>query len=322
MTTKLRQFTALAAAALLASAVLAQEYPNKPIRIIVSSPAGSAPDIIARVVADAIGKGLGAAAIVDNKPGAGGIIAMTALKTSASDGYTLSLVQAAVATVTPLTYKAANYDIEKDFEPVGIVGVTPMMFTANPRFPAKTLKEAIDMAKAKPDEVSIGNPTRTSIPHLANELLAAKAGAQLKQIPFSSTPQGIQATLAGDIQMYTDGIAPLIALTRNGKLKPLAVAADVVLPGLEGIPLAKDTVPGLVVYGWFMMAMPKGTPAYILQKVNTELNHAIRRPEVVARMRELGTYPLPGSLLSAQRFVRSEKTLFANVIKQMGLQPE
>lgn len=310
------------AAAVCAAPAGAQQYPSKIVRLLVSSPPGSAPDIMARSVADALGKGLGQTFIVENKPGAGGVIVMNALRSAAPDGYTIGLVQAAVATVTPLTYKTAKYDIETDYEAVGTVGVTPMMFTASTKFPAKTLAEAIAAAKANPAGVAIGNPTRTSIPHLASELLAAKSGAKFQQVPFSSTPQGIQSVVPGEIQMYTDGVAPLIALVKSGKLKALAVAADSVLPGLEGIPLAKDTVPGLVVYGWFTLHAPKGTPSYILQKLNSELNLALRKPELVARFHELGTYPRISSLAETRTFLGNEKHMFGSVVKSMGLQPE
>lgn len=316
----------LAAFALLAVACAlpahAQPYPNKMIRVYVSSAPGSAPDIMARLIADALGKGLSQTAIVENKVGAGGIVVMSALKSAPADGYTIGLVQAAVATVTPLTYKAATFEIERDFDTIGTVGVTPMLFAANPRYGIKTLAEAIAQAKAKPDELMMGNPTRTSIPHLANELLADKTAAKVRHVPFSGTPQGVQAVLAGDIQMYTDGVAPLIPLIKGGKLNALAVAADTVLPGLEGIPLAKDTVPGLVVYGWFTLHAPKGTPKDVLQRLNTELNEALKRPEVVSRLHSLGTYPRISTLDESAAFVRQQKALFGGVVKTMGLQPE
>lgn len=300
----------------------AQPYPNKMIRVYVSSAPGSAPDIMARLIADALGKGFGQTAIVENKVGAGGIVVMSALKAAPPDGYTIGLVQAAVATVTPLTYKAATFEIERDFDTIGTVGVTPMLYTANPKSGIKTLAEAIALARSQPDTVIAGNPTRTSIPHLANALLADKSGAVLRHVPFSGTPQGIQSVLAGDIQLYTDGVTPLIPLVKGGKLNALAVAADTVLPGLEGIPLAKDTVPGLVVYGWFTLHAPKGTPRDVLQRLNTELNEALQRPEVVARLHSLGTYPRIAKLDESASFVRQQKALFGGVVKSMGLQPE
>jgi len=300
----------------------ARNFPDRAINLYVPSGPGSAPDIMARVVGDALAKSIGQPVIVENKPGAGGILMMNSLKAAKPDGYTIGLAQAAVATVTPLTYKAATYDIERDFETVGTVGMTPMIFTASPEFPARTLAEAIAMAKANPEDVSIGNPRRTSIPHLANELLASKASAKFLQVPFSATTQGIQAVIGGDVKLYTDGVAPLIALIKSGKLKALAVAADRTLPGLEGIPLAQETVPGLVVYGWFTIHAPKGTPTPILQRLNAELNEALKRPEVIERFHSLGTYTQISTLAESAAYVQEQKELFGGVVKAMGLRPE
>ncbi|KQW64900.1 hypothetical protein ASC92_05580 [Variovorax sp. Root411] len=283
---------------------------------------GTAPDTIARIVGDKLSRALGQPVIVENKPGAGGIIAMNQLKSAPADGYTLALVHAAVATVTPLTYKEAQYDIERDYATVALIGVTPMIFVANPKFEAKTLADAVKLAKAAPDTVAAGSPNRTSIPHLANELLAMKSGIRLQQVPFTTTGQGVQAVVAGDIAMYTDGVAPLIQLIKSGRLRALAVASDKVLPGLEGIPLAKGTVPDLKVMGWFMVAAPKGTPAAVVERLNQELNTALQLADVNAKFQEFGTYTTPGTVAEAQRFVKQEKALFGGVVKAIGVKPE
>lgn len=308
----------------LSAGALAQApaWPQKQIRLLVAAPAGSAPDLIARLISEKMSKGLGQAVVVDNRPGAGGIIAMNQLKAAPADGYTLALPQAAVLVVTPFTYKEATYDAERDFETVAMVGKTPMLFVANNNHPAKTLAEAIAMAKAAPEKVSVGNPTRTSIPHLAAELIGQKTGAKFQQVPFANTPQGIQAVISGDINIYTDGVGPLMQLVRTGRVKALAVASETELPGLENIPLANTTVPGLNVWGWFLMQAPKGTPATVVQRINAEVNKAMGEAEVIAKFREFGTYPTPGGVAEAQRFLTGEKALFGSVIRSLGLKPE
>jgi tripartite-type tricarboxylate transporter receptor subunit TctC len=314
---------ALAALLACAGAAFAQgPWPSKPIRLLVAAPAGSAPDLIARVIGDKLGRQLGQSIIVDNKPGAGGIIAMNQLKAAAPDGYTLALPQAAVLVVTPHTYKEASYDAERDFETVAVVGKTPMLFVANNNHPAKTFSEAIAMARAKPESVSVGNPTRTSIPHLASELAALKGDAKFLQISFANTGQGIQGVVSGDINLYVDGVGPLLPLAKANKVRALAVASETELPGLEGIPLANKSLPGLNVYGWFMLQAPKGTPTPVLQRLNAEVNKAMQEQDVVARFREIGTYPTPGDLAASQRFLQNEKQLFGSVIKTLGLKPE
>lgn len=313
--------TLIAAGASLAVAQPAS-WPAKPIHLIVAAPAGSAPDLIARIVGDKLGRQLGQSILVENKPGAGGIVAMNALKAAAADGYTLALPQAAVVVVTPFTYKEATYDAERDFETVAMVGKTPMLFVINAAHPAKTFAEAVGMARAKPDQLSVGNPTRTSIPHLAAELAGQKMDVKFQQVSFANTAQGIQAVVNGDIAMYVDGAGPLVQLVKAGKLRALAIASETELAGMEGIPLANKTVPGLNVYGWFIMQAPKGTPLPILQRLNAEVNKAMQEPDVLAKFREFGTYPTPGNVAESQRFLSSEKALFGGVIRTLGLKPE
>ena len=316
---------AVAALLACAGAAFAQgspPWPAKPIRLLVAAPAGSAPDLIARIMGDKLSRQLGQSVLIDNRPGAGGIITMNVLKAAPPDGYTLALPQAAVVVVTPSTYKEAGYDAVRDFETVAMVGKTPMLFVAHNAHPAKTLAEAASMARDKPESVSIGNPTRTSIPHLAAELLAQKMDARFQQVSFATTPQGIQAVVNGDISMYVDGVGPLLPLTKAGRMRALAVASDTELPGLEGIPLANKTVPGLNVYGWFILQAPKATPAPILKRLNTEVNKAMQEDDVVAKFREIGTYPTPGDVEASQHFVASEKALFGGVIRTLGLKPE
>lgn len=319
-----RLFLTLLASSLTALSAHAQApaWPQKSIRMIVAAPAGSAPDIVARIVADKMGRALGQSIVIDNRPGAGGIIAMNLLKAAPPDGYTIGLPQAAVVVVTPFTYKEAAYEVERDFEAVAMVGRTPMMFVANPNNPARTLGDAVAQARAKPEQVSVGNPTRTSIPHLASELAGLKSDVKFQQVSFANTAQGLQAVVNGDIQFYVDGAAPLLPLVKAGKLRGIAVASEIALPGLEDYPVANQSVPGINVYGWFTLLAPKGTPAAIVQRLNTEANTAQQQPDVLARFRDLGTYATPGSVADAAKYVRNERDLFGGVIKSLGLKPE
>ncbi len=318
----------LTAAALLAgvttAGALAQTaaWPQKPIRIIIPSPAGAAPDLIARIIGDKLNRALGQPVLMENRPGAGGIVAMNALKASANDGYTIALVQAAVVVVTPFTYKEATYDAERDFETFAIAGKSPMLFVTNATNPAKNMADAIAMAKAKPGEVAVGNPFRTSLPHLASEMAGQKMNVKFQQVSFANTGQGIQAVVNGDAAFYVDGAGPLIQLVRSGRLRALASTADTELPGMEGIPLANKTVPGLNVYGWLSMHAPKGTPVAIMQRLNTEINAAMAQPDVISKFNEFGTYATPGSMADAQKFLKSEIGQFGSVIRTLGLKPE
>lgn len=300
----------------------AQAWPSKQVRIIVAAPAGSAPDIAARAIADKLGATWGQMPVIDNKPGAGCGIAIDLARAAPADGYTLIMPQAACVVVSPLTYKTFKSDIDKDFVPLSLVAVSPMMIVANEKAPAKNLAELIAYGKANPDKVTMGNPTRTSIPHLGSELIAQQTGTKIFQVSFSTTGQAITAVVGGDVMFNIDGAPPLLPLVKAGKVRAIAVMSDKVLPGLEGYPLAKDTIPGLEVFGWFMMMAPKGLPAAIASKINDDINKALVQPDVIARFAGFGTYPRPGSLADADAFLKKETGVWAKVIKDAGIQAE
>lgn len=316
-------FTALAiATCFVGTQAQAQSWPVKQMRIVVPAPAGSAPDIAARAIADKLGVSWGMQPIIDNKPGAGCGIAMDAVRTAPADGYTVVLAQAACVVVSPLTFKTFKSDIDRDFAAVSIVGITPMLIVANNAAPAKNLSEVISQAKAAPDKITMGNPARTSIPHLAAELIAQQTGVKLFQVSFGSTGQATTAAVAGDVMYGLDGVAAMQPMVKAGKLRAIAVTSDKVLPGLEAYPLAKEAVPGLEVFGWFALMAPKATPNNVLGKINDDINKALTQPDVIAQFAGFGTYPRPGSLQEAANFIKKEQTQWAKVIKDARIQAE
>ncbi len=297
-------------------------WPQKPIRLLIAAPAGTGPDLVARILGEKLSRQLGQPVLIDNRPGAGGIVAMNLLKAAPPDGYTLALPHAAVVVVTPFTFKEANYDIERDFETIAVIGKSPIMFVTNATSPAKNLDDAIAMAKAKPDQVSIGNPTRTSLPHLTAEMVGMKSDSKFQHVAFSNTGQGVQAVVNGDVALYVDAMGPLLQLVKAGKLRALAVTSDTELAGLEGIPLLNKSVPGMNVSGWYSIQAPKGTPTAVLQRLNTEVNLALQQTDLQTKFREFGTYVTPGSIADAQRFVKSETAQFGGVIRALGVKAE
>lgn len=297
-------------------------WPTKQVRIVVPAPAGSAPDIAARAIAEKLGAAWGVQAIIDNKPGAGCGIAMDATRLAPADGYTVVLAQAACVVVSPLTFKTFKADIDRDFAPVSIVGVTPMLIVANQAAPAKTLADVVAQAKAAPDKVTMGNPARTSIPHLAAELMAQQMGVKLFQVSFGSSGQATTAAVAGDVMYGLDGVAAMQPMVKAGKLRAIAVTSDKVLPGLESYPLAKDAVPGLEVFGWFALLAPKATPPAVITKLNDDVSKALVQSDVMAQFASFGTYPRPGSVQEASAFIKKEQTMWAKVIKDARIQAE
>ena len=308
--------------ALAAAAGLAQAQAPAPLTMVVPSAAGSAPDIVARLLGDELQQRLGQPVVVDNRPGAGGIVATMAAKTAAQPANTVLLAQAAVVTLTPLLYRAAKYDMAKDFETVAVVADTPMLFVANPQSGFKTLADVVAKAKAAPDEVTLGSPARGSVPQLAGVILEQKAGIQLRKVPMGASAQAIQSVIGGDTQVSVDGIAPLLPLVKAGRLVPLAVTSARVLPGLEAYPLAKDVVPGLNVTGWFMLFAGKGTPPARVQALNAAVNEALKSPKLVQRLAQTASYPVGGSVAEARQFLASEQKLWAQAVQQAGLKAE
>jgi tripartite-type tricarboxylate transporter receptor subunit TctC len=304
------------------NSIAKEVWPTKPIRLITAAPAGMAPDIIARLVMDRVSQSIGQTIIHDYHPAANGVVAMQRAAASAADGYTFVYLHTAAAVVTPSTFKQAKYDVERDVEAIAAVANTPLLIVANNDVAARTLADMIEMAKKAPGMVVVGNPVRTSIPHLAAELIGQRAGAEFNHVWFNSSPMGVQATIKGDAQFFIDGPAVLLPMVKSGRLRAIAVTAPSILPGLEGIPLAKDTVPEASVLGWFVTFALPGTPQPIKQRMNDEINKALRTPEVAARLHELGTYPMPGSIADAQKFVRNEKKRWAEVIRNAAIQAE
>lgn len=313
-----RSLITLALGALIASAAWGQD---EPIDIIVPAGAGSAPDIIARIVGDELGARLKRPVVINNRPGAGGIIAVMAAK-SAHNPDTLLLAQAAVVTVTPLTYRAARYDLETDMEPVIPVADTPMMFVGNPASGPKTLADALAAARQAPGAVTLTTTSRGSIPHLTAELLAQKTGVQFNIVPTATTAQGIQTAVSGEAAMTVNGVAPLLPLVKAGRLTGLAVTSATVLPGLEAYPLARDTAPGLQATGWFMLFAKKGTSAARVRQINRIVDAALKSPAVVDKLAKTANYPLGGSVADAQAFLKREKALWSGIVKNTDIRPE
>jgi tripartite-type tricarboxylate transporter receptor subunit TctC len=295
---------------------------GKSIRIVVPAPAGTAPDVIARLLADSLATQFKSAVVVDNKPGAGGLIAVRAVTSTPADGTTLMLTPASVVVVAPLILKMATFDFERDFEAVASVANTPMLFVANPDKGPKTMADMVAKAKAKSDDLTVGNPSRGSIPHLAAVLVEQSRGVEFRHVHFGNTAQAIQSVVNGDTLTTVDGVAVLLPLVKAGRMRALAVTSPKVMPGLEGIPLAGDTVPGMDVSGWFSLFAPKGTPSAVLNELNAAANVMLKSPEAIAKMATLGNYPMGGTVADAAAFVKKEKATWAAVVRKAGIEAE
>lgn len=291
------------------------------IPIVVPSGPGSAPDIIARLLGDELRARLATAVVIENRGGGGGIVAVNAARAHASSD-ALLLAQAAVVTTTPVTYKAANYDLARDMEPVAVVAETPMFFVAHPGKGPKSLAEALAAARSQPEAIMLTSPARGSIPHLSAELLMIATGVRFHMVPMGSSAQAIQAIVSGDSAVSVDGISPLLPLVRSGRLTALGVAASRVLPGFEGLPLVRDAVPGFEATGWFMLFAKKGTSPARVRELNAAVNAALTSDEMQKKMQTSAAYPVGGSVDDAMAFLNREKARWAEAVRRAGIQPE
>lgn len=322
LATRRTAIAGICATAIFASSAFAQTWPVKPIKIIVPTGAGSAPDVVARLLSDRLSAALGQAVIVDNKPGAGGIPGMSALARSPNDGYTIGFVPAAMATITPLVYKNPQFNPETDLQPVATVGTSPMLLATNAASGINSLADLSRHAKANPGKSNFAAPQINSLPHLTGEMVNKVAGMGLFTVPYPAAPAAVMALLAGDAAMTVDGLPGLLPHVKSGKLKAIAVTSARRLPGFDNIPTVAETYPGFEVTGWFQIFLPAGTPQPIVERLNAEINKITQSPDVAARMTDFGVYPRQDSVAAAREFFSAQQKAMKKLVTDLGIQPQ
>src|SRR3954471_3568173 len=320
MVTLLRRGLLAAFASVLLAAPLAQaqEWPTKPVRMIVPTGAGSAPDVIARLLADRLGAIWSQPVVVDNKPGAGGIPGMSALANGGGDGHTIGFVPTANAAVTPLVYKNPQFNIDT-LQAVATVGISPLMLVAPANAPFNNLAELEKYAKAHPGKVNFGAAQLNSLPHLAGELLSKMGGLGFFTVPYATPPAAITAALSGDVAVTADGIPGVQQHIKAGKLKALAVTTATRVPGYEAIPAVAETYPGYEAIGWFQVLVPAGFPAARLEALSRDVNTVLRQPEVARQLNELGVFPQQSTPASAREFLAGQRQAMKKLVAELGL---
>jgi len=324
MTLSLTRRTLMAGAActlLTAPAIQAQaqEWPTKPVKMIVPLGAGSAPDVIARLLAERLSQLWGLGVVVENRPGAGGIPGMSALARSASDGHTIGFVPAAMATITPLVYKNPQFNIDSDLQPIATLGISPLLIVAPSHAPFSTLAELERYAKAHPGKVNFGAPQLNSLPHLAGEMLSKAGGMGLFTVPYSTPPAAITAAIAGDVALTADGVPGVQQHLKSGRLKALGVTTPNRIPGFESIPAVAETYPGYDASGWFQVMAPASFPAGRVDGLNRDLNQIVRMPEFVRQLADLGVYPQQSTPQSAREFLAAQQQAMKKLVADLGL---
>jgi tripartite-type tricarboxylate transporter receptor subunit TctC len=296
----------------------AADYPTRSPHIIVGYPAGGTTDILARLFGDWLSKRLGQQFIVENRPGAGNNLATEAVTKAAPDGYTLILVNPASAINTSL-YKNLNFVFLRDIDPVvGFIRV-PNVMEVHPSVPAKTVAEFIAYAKANPDKVNIASSGNGTSIHLSGELFKMMTGTTMTHVPYKGSAPMLTDLLGGQVQVTFDNLPSSIGHIKAGKLRALAVTTLKRSDELPDVPTVAETVPGYEASAFFGFGVPHGTPKDIVDLLNKEINLALKDPAVLAKLKDLGGTPIPGSAADFGRLVADETAKWEKVVRAANL---
>jgi tripartite-type tricarboxylate transporter receptor subunit TctC len=266
---------------------LAQDYPAKPVRILISHSAGSSPDLVMRVVADRLSRSLGQQFFIENKPGAESVIGAEAAAHSAPDGYTLYAGSGDAMVVNRFRFKSLSYDADKEFTPIAnVIDSAPFVVALHPDVPAKTFQELISVAKSRPGQLSYGFTIGVS--DILGRWINKTAGVEFARVPYRQNPQAVQDALTGQIQVLLISWPSVEQFVKAGKLRVIAVSSDKRFPTLPETPTIAETYPGLVVEGWFALYGPVGVPLAVIQRLQPELDRILRDPEVLQRVQSYG----------------------------------
>ena len=298
-------------------AAQAQNYPTKPLRVIVPSAAGGSPDVLARLIGGQLGDELGQPMIIETIPGAAGIIGTDKVAKAPADGYTLLYGFNQIATMNAPLYKKLPYQPERDLVPLGMTLNLSYMWIANNDFEPRTIAELVKLNRAKPDSVNYASTGPGSAAHLGAVLLENMTGTRMTHVPYRGNTNS--DLLAGVVQLKLDPVAASIGLVKAGKVKVLAVSSPKRLAVLPDVPTVAETVPGYELTGWQGLWAPVGTPAAIMQRLNAAIIKVVHKPEMQKRIAELGYEPLGSSPKEMADRIRSETAEWTGIIKQANI---
>ena len=304
--------------ALAPDALHAQEYPVRPIRVVVPFSPGGAVDGPMRIIAQELSKRLGQQVVVENKPGAGATIGSELVAKAAPDGYTLLLASQTNA-ISATLYSRLPFDPVEDFTPISLIGREPGVLVVNPALPAKTFQEFVAYVKERPGQVDYASSGNGSGQHLFAALLATMTGMKMNHIPYRGSGQATTDLLGGQVMVSIPGTAGMVGHIKAGKLRALAVTGDKRSPQLPDVPTVMESgVPGYEAYVWMGLLAPKGTPAPIVDRLHRELMQVLATSEVKAYMATAGIEIVGSTPAEFGRFFRTEKDQWARVIRETG----
>ncbi|MEI6733374.1 MAG: tripartite tricarboxylate transporter substrate binding protein [Comamonadaceae bacterium] len=300
----------------------AQQYPTKPVKIVVGYAAGGAVDIVARTVGQSLGNALGQSFIVDNKPGAGTNIAVRSVIDAPADGYTLLMAANALAANMAL-YQPAPFDAEKDLLPVALIGRVPVVIAANASAPYANIAKMIEAAKAKAGSIAFATPGNGSTPHMAVELFARAAGISLMHVPYRGGAQAITDTIGGQLPLVAVNALEVLPHVKSGKLKVLAVLSADRSPIFPEVPtIAESGFAGFEASVWYGLLAPAATPKPIIVKLHAEVQKALQSAEVRSRMTGVGGEVIPGTTEQFAALIHSERVRYEKLIREAHIKPD
>ncbi|MET3513825.1 tripartite-type tricarboxylate transporter receptor subunit TctC [Pseudacidovorax sp. 1753] len=316
----MKRILALALFPLLTLHAAAQSWPTKPVKVVVPAPAGSSLDFIVRTLGNRLSTRWGQPVIVDNKPGAGGMLGMSAVAKAAPDGYTLGIGFNGPIAFAPFMYKQMAYDPVKDLAPIVMTSSQPNVLAVPASHPARTVQEFVSWARAQPNGVAYGSVGAGSSSHLTMELLRTTAGFEATHVPFNGSPPAGISLASGETQALFTVAPALLPLVASGRIRLLAVTSAKRMEGMEQLPtIAESGYPGFEALAWNGLFSAAGTPAAVVAKVNADVNATLKEPEVQAAFAKQGLVPGGGTPQALASFMAQERSKWGAIIQKTGI---
>lgn len=295
----------------------AQPYPQKPIRLIVGSAAGSGPDIISRLMSDRLYETWKQRIVVDARPGAAGAISAELTLQSSRDGYTWMMLTSQLF-VASQVLPNLKFDLARDFQSIALIGTVPFVLLANPQLPAKSLKELIELAKKSPGKIRYGSAGTGASEHLSGVLLTQLTGTNMLHVPYKGVPQAIGDAIANEVQITYAVLPAALPHIQGNRLRALGVTPPTRAPLIPDVPSIGEVVPGYAMYGWYSIVAPTGTPASVLNQVSAEVVKAVKEPAFGDRLKNLGIEIVGGDRKVLDEWRRSENKRVGELVKVSG----
>ena len=296
------------------------DYPSKPIKIVVTFPPGGSSDAIIRILSTRLNDKLGQALVIDNRPGAGGNIGLSVVAKAAPDGYVLGVGAAGGLTANSSLYPQMPFDVAKDFQPITMLAAIPFVLVGHPSVPADNMQQLIAYAKSQPGKVSIGHGGNGTAMHLSTALFTQMSDLKMIEVPYRGSGPAAMDTLSGQIQLSNTDLAAALPHIKAGKLKAFAVTSPKRLNNLPEVPtLSESGLTGYDSTGWFGLVAPAGTPAAIIQRLNTEFTAALNDEAIKTQMRQSGMEPVATTMEGLDAYIKSETQKWAKVIRQANI---